>query len=64
MPILVHKNINIDGYEIEIDDLIKQGKSRTGIYIKNNLNYKRIKKYDNENESIVTINVGYPNKKG
>ena len=35
------ENANIDGYRLEIDKLIMRGMSRTGIYVKNNLNYSR-----------------------
>ena len=56
-------NINIDGYNIEIDNLYKKGMARTGVYIKKNLNYKREKEFEAENESIVTLKVGYPKKK-
>ena len=57
------ENVNIDGYKLEIDRLILRGMSRTGIYVKNNLNYSRELKYDAENESIITIKIGYPGMK-
>ena len=43
-------NININGYTLELDELRKNGMSRTGMYIKNNLNYTRKTKYDYNNE--------------
>ena len=57
------ENINIEGYNIEVDNLHKKGMARTGVYIKKNINYKREKCYAGENESVITLKVGYPNKK-
>ena len=55
------RNIQLKGYNLEHDQLIDRGVSRTGMYIKCNLNYSREKKYENDDESIITIKIGYPN---
>ena len=43
--------LNIDGYNVETDNLREtQGNIRTVIYIKQNLNYTRYKKYECKDE--------------
>ena len=49
--IIDKESINIKGYQLETDDLIKYGMARTAIYIKNNINYTRMKKYDVQGDS-------------
>ena len=55
---------NMEGYNFEHDNLLKtRGVSRTGMWIADNLVYKRIKKSENLGESVVIIKIGYPNQR-
>ena len=55
--------INIQGYNIEFDPLYKKvGIARSVMYIKNNLAYKRMNKYENKFDSTKCIKVGLPKK--
>lgn len=55
---------NIDGYKLEVDNLMEKfDVNRTAMYIKNNINYTRVKEVECENESVITIKIGYKNKR-
>ena len=51
---------SIKGYNLEVDNLREKYKeSRTGIYIKDNLIYERVTKFEAELSSTVCIKVGF-----
>ena len=55
---------SMPGYNFEIDNLYeKNGIGRTGMWVNNNFVYERISKLELENESIVIIKIGYPDKR-
>ena len=56
--------MNVSGYTIEYDSMMKNNNIvRTVMYIRSCLNYQRLYKYELEDESVITISVGYPSKK-
>ena len=56
--------MNVSGYTIEYDSMKKNNNIvRTVMYIRSCLNYQRLYKYELEDESVITISVGYPSKK-
>ena len=55
--------VNVKGYKLELDSLyIERGIARTAAYIKNNIVYQRLNKFENPGQSIIALKVGYPNK--
>ena len=55
--------VNVKGYNIELDSLyIERGIARTAAYIKKNIVYQRLNKFENPGQSIIALKVGYPNK--
>ena len=61
-----NKDINqveVKNYSLELDNLYtEKGISRTAAYIKKNIVYQRLTKYENKGEAIIALKVGYPNK--
>ena len=58
------KLAKIEGYRMEHDSLREKGLSiRTLIYIKDNVNYTRLKKYELNMESTVTVSIGFHNQR-
>ena len=49
---------------MELDNLYdNNGICRTAVYIKQNIIFNRLKHIENSGESIIALNIGYPNKK-
>ena len=44
------------------DYMKKNGIGRTGMWIRKNFHYKRMKNVEIESESIIAIKIGYPKK--
>ena len=59
-----NQNNNIPGYNLEIDQLYnKFGRARTGIFIKENIKYQRLKEIEDLNEPVVWIQINLPGNK-
>ena len=56
--------IQVEGYKIELDALYKCGKkARSALYIKDNIRYKRKRKYEINIDSSICIEMGFPRQK-
>ena len=58
--IIDKKIVNIDGYNLELDNL---DNNRTAMYIRRNLIYNREKIYEGKGESVICVKIGYPRKR-
>ena len=55
--------VNVKNYNLELDSLYNErGIARTAAYIKKNIVYQRLHKFENPGQSIIALKVGYPNK--
>jgi len=65
----ISKNIdlretNVYGYTLELDKQYeKNGYARSGMYINNNIIYKRVKNFEPENSATVCVKVGFPGQR-
>ena len=59
-----NQNNNIPGYKLEIDQLYtKFGRARTGIFIKENIKYQRLKEIEVTDEPVVWLQINLPGNK-